>query len=169
MRTARSDVACTKCNVKNGLSKTSKRVAYHHGADRCYHDTDSTTPLHVRARQDHFAHFPRRLRVPIGFIAEISYVGYSGNKYNIEKADEVREKDGKLATSQNFIRSPRSTRCQTKTVLHHNSSPTSTKTYLHELIYVFGFEIAQSVEKPFFQTRSLAIVPFGKTCLQNVH
>ena len=67
------------------------------------------------------------------------------------------EHDGKLGAAHHFIRSLRCTRGPTKTMLHQTLSPTCTHTHDgHDIIFVFDFEIAQSMGNRFFQTRSWA-------------
>ena len=127
---ARSDVPFYERECQDWTSKK-RLVALHQGADQalfevCYHETDPPTPLHIRAIQGHVADLQvnslffalSRLfhcrDVPVGVTQATNTVLKSTVSW---QAVEDCKQDGRLATSQHSIRSPRSTKGQTKTVL----------------------------------------------------
>ena len=121
----------TQGNAKNVLSKPSKRVAYGITSRRrpsmvrkvCHHDTDPNAlftfvQFRIISRNTKLIH---SLYVICTILQSTVFL------YAVEDCRQ----DGEVATSQHFIRSPRSATGQTKTVPHHHSFPTSAKQHRH--------------------------------------
>ena len=135
------------------------------GADRarcevCYHETDPDAPCHMFAEQGQCAEPHVNPLVPRLF-AHVMWVIQTTNtalKWTVFlQAVKDYNQDSKLATSQHFIRSRRSTTGRTNTVLRCNSFvPNFHRNYLH-LTYVFDYEIATPPEA-FVKDRTLSIV-----------